>query len=106
MERPEVQYEFLIGFKDTLDPKHVYFGREHCVISRLGTTYDGLTYSEGTHSMGFRNYTPLNLAFHRDLSVDKMIEVAKIAVETAEKMGDIILDYNSVGGPVQIVSLQ
>lgn len=96
-----VEYHFIVGFKDT----DGNYGMKHCALSANGAQFSNLTYTSGSITGGERSYGPMDLSFPSSLSVEKMKELAKMAVTHAIEMGDLCLSYNPVGGAVQIAAL-
>lgn len=58
------------------------------------------------YTAGFLLAVPSQLSIPYNLPIEKMQELAVLLVETAEKIGDLILGVNPVGDPVQIEILQ
>lgn len=58
------------------------------------------------YTAGFLLAVPSQLSIQYNLPIEKMQELAVLLVETAEKIGDLILGVNPVGDPVQIEILQ
>ena len=54
---------------------------------------------------GSEDFGPKNMILSPSMSVDKMKQMAKMAVTHAIEMGDLCLEYNPVGGAVQITTL-
>ena len=54
---------------------------------------------------GSEDFGPKNMILSPTMSVDKMKQLAKMAVRHAIEMGDLCLEYNPVGGEIQIASL-
>lgn len=100
LKTSNVEYHFIIGFKDGND-----YGMEYCALSANGAQFSNLTYTSGSITGGERSYGPMDLSFPSSLSVEKMKELAKMAVTHAIEMGDLCLSYNPVGGAVQIAAL-
>ena len=64
-----------------------------------------MTYASWSITGGERGYGPMDLSFPPSMSIEKMKQMAKMAVTHAIEMGDLCLSYNPVGGPIQIETL-
>lgn len=64
------------------------------------------TSKKAVYTAGFLLAVPSQLSIPYNLPIEKMQELAVLLVETAEKIGDLILGVNPVGDPVQIEILQ
>lgn len=95
------QFHFLIGFRDY----DGLFGTEECRISRLGVEYSGPSYESGYRTGGYQYFGPKDLIIPSNLSVERMRKLAEVIVDSTERMGNLCLDYNPVGGKVQIEEL-
>lgn len=92
------QFHFLIGFRDY----DGLFGTEECRVSRLGVEYSGPSYESGYRTGGYQHFGPKDLIIPFNLSVERMRKLAEVIVDSTERMGNLCLDYNPVGGKVQI----
>ena len=97
-------FSFIVGFSEMYHGKQQY-SREYCYLNRQGATFSSRTYHEGTYLGGYLNFVPDRPAIPRNLPIEKMEEIATGLVETAEKLGDLALRINPVGGSVQIRTL-
>ena len=61
---------------------------------------------KAVYTAGFLLAVPSRLSIPYDLPIEKMQELEVLLVETAEKIGDLILGVNTGGDPVQIEILQ
>ena len=95
------QFHFLIGFRDY----EGLFGTEECRISRLGVEYSGPSYESGYRTGGYQYFGPKDLIIPSNLSMERMRKLAEVIVDSTERMGNLCLDYNPVGGKVQIEEL-
>ena len=98
---PNAEYHFLIGFKDS----NGTYGTETCLLSSGGPYFSELAFSTGYLTGGSEDFGPKNMILSPSMSVDKMKQLAKMAVTHAIEMGDLCLSYNPVGGAVQIETL-
>ena len=98
---PNAEYHFLIGFKDS----NGTYGTETCLLSSGGPYFSELAFSTGYLTGGSEDFGPKNMILSPSMSVDKMKQLAKMAVTHAIEMGDLCLSYNPVGGAVQITTL-
>lgn len=98
---PNAEYHFLIGFKDNDGT----YGTESCLLSSGGPHFSELAFSTRYMTGGSENFGPKNMILSPSMSVDKMKQMAKMAVTHAIEMGDLCLEYNPVGGEIQIASL-
>ena len=98
---PDDVFSFIVGFSEMYHGKQQY-GREYCYLNRQGATFSGRIYHEGTYMGGYLNFVPDRPAIPRNLPIEKMEEIAIGLVETAEKLGNLALRTNPVGGSVQI----
>lgn len=92
------QFHFLVGFRDY----DGLFGTEECRMSRLGVEYSGPSYESGYRTGGYQHFGPKDLIIPFNLSVERMRKLAEVIVDSTERMGNLCLDYNPVGGKVQI----
>lgn len=92
------QFHFLIGFRDY----DGLFGTEECRVSRLGVEYSGPSYESGYRTGGYQHFGPKDLIIPFNLSVERMRKLAEVIVDSTERMGNLCLDYNPVGGKMQI----
>lgn len=98
---PNAEYHFLIGFKDN----DGMYGMESCKLSTGGPHFSMLAFTTGYLTGGSDDFGPKNMILSPSMSVDKMKQLAQMAVRHAIEMGDLCLEYNPVGGEIQIASL-
>lgn len=98
---PNAEYHFLIGFKDN----DGMYGMESCKLSTGGPHFSMLAFTTGYLTGGSDDFGPKNMILSPSMSVDKMKQLAQMAVNQAIEMGNLCLEYNPVGGAVQITTL-
>lgn len=98
---PNAEYHFLIGFKDSDGT----YGMESCKLSTGGPHFSMLAFTTGYLTGGSDDFGPKNMILSPSMPVDKMKQLAQMAVNHAIEMGSLCLEYNPVGGAVQIKSL-
>lgn len=78
-----------------------YLGQKN--VGYLGSVWNILVHLEsGYRTGGYQHFGPKDLIIPFNLSVERMRKLAEVIVDSTERMGNLCLDYNPVGGKVQI----